>query len=187
MARPSAVAASDRVAERLVRGRQPELRGRVVRVGGAGLFERRGRLGRVVQTPQPQLADLGREGGALEGTHRQRGLELGDLQGEVPAIAPRVDAAQLGERGAQARVEAERLLVASDGIVARSQRSSSTCARRSSIRLRAPAVPGGVELGREQALRVQVDERGPAAGDEVRLFERFERDAIARIGGEARR
>ena len=175
-----------RVAELLVHGGEAEERGGVVGVRGAGLLEGRQRLRRIGEPAQPEVAELGREAGALVGLHRQRALDLRHLEREVPGVAPGVDAAELGQGRPEGRVEAQRLLVAGhrlvDALAALLQhlREAEQQARPQR------AVLAGVELRRREALRIELDERRPATRHEVRFLEGLEGDAVARIRGEAR-
>jgi hypothetical protein len=140
-------------------------------------------LRRVVHAPVPDLSHLREERGALEGLHRERRLVLGDLEHEVERVARGVEAAELRQRGAEARRAARRLAVPRDRLVPLEAALLEHLAE-------AEAEPGGglgvgLEVGRLEAALVEADELRPLAVEEVVLLQLLEGALIARVRLEA--
>jgi hypothetical protein len=136
----------------------------------------------VAQLLLPDLTEVRLEDSPFVGGHLRLALQLGNLQHEVPLLGALVDAAELAEGGAVARlhpgqlpIDLARRLEIEDPLFEDLPESAEQGRLQRRI---------GLHTGRGQALPVQLDERLPLALEEVMLLECLEGTAIVRVADE---
>jgi hypothetical protein len=143
-------------------------------------LEHRDRLVAIAELFQPDRTHLGQQGGPLVGSHRQRTLDLADLNRDVPLILAGVQFSQPHQRGAVLRVDLQRLAVAGDRSIGLAEALVVDSADPAVNRRQFARLVGNTRGA--QPVFVDLDDAGPVAGEEQLLLQRLEGLRVVRIG-----